>query len=68
MKPYIQPNTWISRTILVLGITLVMSAVLIIASLWMGQSMPESLAALGVVAIAGLVRLLISPLNRDLSQ
>ena len=68
MKLRVLTNTWISRTILVLGITLVISILLIIATLWMGRSMPEFLAALGVIAIAGLVRLLISPLNRDLSQ
>ena len=68
MKHRIQSDTWIFRTILALGVLLAMSAFVIIAILMMGQSMPKLPAALGVVAIAGLIQLLISPLNRDLSQ
>jgi xanthine/uracil permease len=68
MKHRIQSDTWIFRTILVLGVLLMMSFIAVITSLVMGQSMPKLLAALGVVAIAGLIQLLISPLNQHLSQ
>ena len=66
MNTRMQTDAWIYRTIIVLGSIYAVSVVGIITLAIMGQPMPEILIALGLVAGAGLVKLLASPLNRGL--
>lgn len=68
MKTRIQTDTWIYRTVIVLGSTLAATVAGSFALLLMGQPTSELLIALGSVAGAGLVKLLISPLNRGLFE
>ena len=68
MKTCIQTDTWISRAVIVLGLILVASVAGIFILMMAGQPMPEILVALGSVATGGLIRLMISPLNRKLFE
>jgi hypothetical protein len=64
MKTRMQTDVWIYRIVIVLGVIAVISIAGEIVLTLMGWPMPEILFALGAVAVAGLIRLLISPLNR----
>ena len=66
MNTRLQTDIWIHRILFVLGIVAIVSAVVSIALTIMGQPVLEIILALGLVAVGGLVRLLISPLNREL--
>ena len=66
MKTRLQTDIWVHRILFVLGIVAIVSAVVSIALTIMGQPVLEIILALGLVAVGGLVRLLISPLNREL--
>jgi hypothetical protein len=68
MDTRMKTDRWIYYLIIVLGITGVMSAIGTIILTIMGQPLSKLLTVLGSVAIAGLVRLLISPLNQDLFE
>jgi len=68
MNTRMKTDRWIYYLIIVLGITGVMSAIGTIILTIMGQPLSKLLIVLGSVAIAGLVRLLISPLNQDLFE
>ena len=65
MNTRIQTNTWIYRTVIVLGSIVLTSAVGSILLTMMAQPLVEIPVALGSVAAAGLLRLLISPLMLD---
>ena len=67
MNTHTQTDVWIYRTVVVLGLIAVVSAVGAIILTIMGQPLPEILIALGSVAVGGLARLLVpSLLNRGL--
>ena len=66
MNARTQTDIWIYRIAVVLGVIAAISVIGAIALTIMGWSLLEILIALGAVAVAGLVRLLISPLNRGL--
>ena len=66
MNTRLQTDIWIHRILFVLGIVAIVSAVVSIALTAMSQPVLEIIPALGLVAVSGLVRLLISPLNREL--
>lgn len=68
MNVYKKSSVWIFRTIIVFGSIVAGSLVDIIAMTITGQSIPGIIATLGLVALAGLVRLLVSPLNQELLQ
>jgi hypothetical protein len=59
-------NTWISYIVLVLAFMAGASAISIIILGRLSQAVSEVIIAIGIVAAAGLIRLLISPLNREL--
>jgi len=63
-----QTSGWINRMVIIFGTIAVGSLVAIISMTITGQSIPGIIAALGLVALAGLVRLLVSPLNQELLQ
>jgi hypothetical protein len=67
MNTRMQTNAWISRAVIVLGLILVASVAGILILVITGHPMPEILVVLGSVATGGLIRLLISPLNQELS-
>lgn len=60
-------DTWIYYLVLVLGFIAAASVVGSIALLLVGRTVPDILLALGTVSAAGLLKLLISPLYRELS-
>ena len=64
MNIRMRTDAWMSRTVIVLGLILVSSVAGILILRIAGQPVPEILAALGCVATAGLIRVLISPLNQ----
>ena len=66
MNTHTKTDTWIYYLSIVLGLTVTASVLGTITLLLFGQSISEILLALGTVAGAGLVNLLISPLNREL--
>lgn len=68
MNTRIQTDTWIARTVLVLGLILVASLAGILIMMTTGHPLPEILAALGFVATGGLIRVLISPLTSKLRE
>lgn len=63
MNPHTQTDARIYRTMILLGLIAVVSAVGATIVTIMGQTLPEILVALGAVAAGGLARLLFSPLN-----
>ena len=66
MNTQMKTDRWVFSLVIVLGLTLTASVVGTL-SLWLlGRSLPDLLLALGTVAGAGLVNLLISPLNHEL--
>ncbi len=65
MKVHTQPDVWLYRILVVLGLTVVVSVAGTIALAMAGKSTPEVIVALGSAAIGGLAGLLTpSPLNR----
>ena len=68
MNTRIQTDIWISRIVLVLGLILAASVAGILILMITNQSSSEIFVALGFVAIGGLSRLLISPLNSGLLE
>ena len=68
MKMYIQSDSWIYSTFIVLGTILILSAAGVIFLIVMWHSISEILVALCIVAGAGLAKLFISPLNRSLFE
>ena len=68
MNTRIQTDIWIFRIVLVLGLILVASAAGVLILMITNQSSFEIFVALGLVAIGGLSRLLISPLNSGLLE
>ncbi|MCI0608228.1 MAG: hypothetical protein L0Z71_04100 [Anaerolineae bacterium] len=64
MNTHTQTDVWISRTMILLGLIAMGSAVGAIILTIMNQPMPEIIIALGMVALSGLAMLLIpSPLK-----
>ena len=68
MNTVIQPDAWIRRTMVVLGFIVAASVVGVIILAVIDQPVSDFLSALGLVALGGLTRLFISPLNQVLSQ
>ena len=68
MNTRLQTDTWVSRTVIVLGLILVGSVAGILILMITGQPLPEILVALGFVATGGLIRVLISPLTSKLRE
>ena len=68
MNTHMQTDVWIYRALIVLGLIVVASVVGTTALLLMGRPTSQLLIALGSVTGAGLVKLLISPLNRGLFE
>ena len=66
MKTRIHTDTWILRTMIVLGSILAASVAAILTLILVDGQTPGLLIILGTVAGAGLTELSISPLNEDL--
>jgi len=66
MNTHIHTNNWVHRFAVVLGIFVVGDLVGTIALTIMGGHIHEVAIVFGLVAMAGLVRLLISPLNQSI--
>lgn len=66
MNTHTKTDAWIYYLVIVLGLTVAASVVGSIMLLLLGRSIPNLLLVFGTVAGAGLVKLLISPLNREL--
>ena len=66
MNTRLQTDVWIYRIFVVLGAIFVASGIATIVLRFIGLQLPGILYALGAVALGGLVRLSISPLNREL--
>lgn len=66
MNTHIKSNTWISYLVVVLAFIAGASAISIVILERLSQPVSEVIIAFGVVAVAGLVNLLISPLNHEL--
>lgn len=65
MNTRLQTDVWIYRIFVVLGAIFMASGIATIALRFIGLQLPEILIALEAVALGGLVRLSISPLNRE---
>ena len=63
-----QSSVWINNIVIVFGSIAVGSLVDIITMTMMGRSIPDIIAILGLVSMAGLARLLVSPLNQGIFQ
>jgi hypothetical protein len=68
MNTHIQSDTWISCAVTVLCVILAVSVAGVLILRIADRPVPEILIALGFVATGGLIRLLISPLNQELSE
>jgi len=66
MNTRLQTDIWIYRIFVVLGTIFVASGIATIALRFIDLQIPEILYALEAVTLGGLVRLSISPLNREL--
>ena len=66
MKTYIQTDSWVYITFVVLGTILLASVAGILFLIVIWHSISEILVALSIVAGAGLAKLSISPLTRGL--
>jgi hypothetical protein len=66
MKTHLQTDVWIQHIAIVLGIILAASIAEILILTFTQHAIPEILTTLGWLAVAGLARLLISPLIRGL--
>ena len=65
MNTRFQMEVWMHRTVIALGFIAAVSLAGVIILTAVGQPMPKILIAMAVVAIAGLARLLVSPLNQE---
>ena len=61
-------DSWVYYVIAVLGLIAAVSAIGTVILVLMSQPVSELIIALGLVTVAGLVRLLISPLNQGLLE
>jgi hypothetical protein len=68
MNTQLKTDRWVNYLTIVLGLTVTASALGTITLVLLGRSIPEILLAFGMVACAGLIRLLISPLNQSLFE
>jgi uncharacterized integral membrane protein len=68
MNARMQVHSWIYRTTIALSCILAGSVAGIIVTTFMHRPLPQLLAGVGLVAIGGLVRLWISPLNQSLFE
>ena len=68
MNARMQSHSWIYRTMIALVVILAGSLAGMILSTFMHRPLPELLAGVGLVAIGGLLRLWISPLNQRLFE
>ena len=68
MNTRMQTDSWISHTVIVLGLILVASVAGIFILMTMGHPMPELLIALGFISTGGLIRVLASPLTPKLME
>ena len=66
MNSRLRTDVWIYRISVVLGVIVIVSGIATIVLIIVGLHLPDTLIALGAVALGGLVQLLISPLNREL--
>lgn len=66
MNTRLQTDVWIYRIFVILGAIFVASGIATIVLRFIGLQLPGIFYTLGVVALGGLVRLSISPLNREL--
>ena len=66
MNTQMKTNPWIYHLVIVLGLTVAASVVGSIMLLLLGRPIPNLLLVFGTVAGAELIKLLISPLNREL--
>ena len=66
MNTRLQTDVWIYRIFVVLGAIFVAIPLATIVLRFIGLQLPEILYALEAIALGGLVRLSISPLNREL--
>jgi len=66
MNTRLHTDVWIRRISVVLGVIVMTSGIATIVLTIVGLPLPEIFIALGAVALGGLVRLLISPLHREL--
>lgn len=66
MNTQMKTDRWISSLVIVLGFALSVSVAGTLTLWLLGKSLPDLLLALGTVAAAGWLKLLISPLNREL--
>ena len=66
MNTCLQTTTWVYRLSIVLGLIAAGSLAVSIIQIIIGQPNSQIVVTLGMVAITGLVRLLISPLNQGL--
>jgi uncharacterized integral membrane protein len=66
MNTRLQTDVWIYRIFVVLGAIFVASGIATIVLRFIGLQLPEILIALEAIVLGGLVRLSISPLNREL--
>lgn len=58
-------KNWISYSVVVLGVIVAASAIGTLVLTLLNQPMPKAILAIGLVALTGFVRLLISPLNQE---
>jgi hypothetical protein len=68
MNIRMQAHPWIFWTMIALGCILAGSVAGMIVSTFMHKPLPELLVGIGLVAIGGLFRLWISPLNQRLFE
>ena len=66
MNSQLQTDTWIYHILVVLGVIVMASGIAAIALTFTGLRVLEIFVALGAVAVGGLVRLWISPMNWEL--
>ncbi len=68
MNARMQAHSWIYRTTIALGCILAGSVAGMIVLMFLHRPLPDLLAGIGLVAIGGLSRLWISPLNQRLFE
>lgn len=68
MNACLQTNIWVYRLSIVLGLIVAGSLVISLTQIITGHPNSQIIVTLGLVAITGLIRLLISPLNQCLFE
>ena len=66
MNARMQTDTWISRTVMMLGLILLSSVAAILIRTTAGQPIPEIFVTLGFVATGGLIRVFVLLLTSNL--